>query len=538
MKGGLFLTWRPKISGCVFGASLVMACVGIAAHAQEAPDQTASADTPLSAIDWLSQSVATHPVATRPSRPLPDEDPITQSAASPEITVTPLDAPSPDHLGLLPPSATGLPVKLWSGSETDVLIDLIRAEDVSALPALRDFLVTLLLAEAQPPRNASVTGDLFLARIDKLLDLGAVEPALELLEASQPSTPDLFRRYFDVALLTGVEDRACNQMRENPGFAPTLPARVFCLARNGDWNAAALTLNTARALGDVSDVEDALLSRFLDPDLFEGEPPLPVPDRISPLVFRMREAIGEGLPTSNLPRAFAHADLRSNVGWKAQLDAAERLARHGAVQDSVLLDLYTARRPAASGPVWDRAEAIQQFETALTAGDPGAVAETLPDAWDAMQQAQSEIAFARLFSDKLARLPLQGDAAHLAFEIGLLGPNYEEIALDFATDDTDAADAFLIAVARGDMTGIVPRTPKQRAIAAAFTEARPASALLDQAEDDRLGEALLRTIAQLNLAAAGDMVAVTESLAYLRLVGLEDLARRVSLQMLVLDRSE
>jgi hypothetical protein len=55
-----------------------------------------------------------------------------------------------------------------------------------------------------------------------------------------------------VTLLTGTEHDACAILRSQPALAPTLPARVFCLARNGDWNAAVLTLNTARALGDVT----------------------------------------------------------------------------------------------------------------------------------------------------------------------------------------------------------------------------------------------------------------------------------------------
>lgn len=510
---------------------LGLAGFGAPVLAQDTPDVA-----PLSAIDWLSQSVEAPTSTEAPviGPALPDEDPIAQSAASPQITVTPLDAPSPDRVGLLPSTVTGLPDTLWAGSDEAMLIDLIRAEQTDALPALQDFLITLMLAEALPPANAQPGGPLFLARVDKLLDLGALEPAMELLDAANPTTPDLFRRYFDVTLLVGTEDQACAQMRISPDIAPTLPARIFCLARNGDWNAAALTLNTARVLGDVTDEEDALMSRFLDPDLFEGLPPLPTPDRISPLVFRMREAIGEGLPTSNLPRAFAHADLRSNVGWKAQLDAAERLARSGAVENNVLLDLYTARRPAASGAVWDRAEAIQRFETALNARDPGAVSDHLPGAWAAMRQARTEVPFATLFTAQLLRLPLSLEAQELAFEIAMLSPDYETAALDHTAIDDQ--DRFWVAVARGNMTGIVPHSNLQRAIIAAFTEPLPSPPLMAQVAEDRLGEALLRILAQLNAGAAGDSVAITESLSFLRAVGLEDLARRTALQILILER--
>ena len=80
-------------------------------------------------------------------------------------------------------------------------------------------------------------------------------------------------------------------LRATPDLAPTFPARIFCLARAGDWNAAALTLRTAQALGYVTPEEDALLQRFLEPELDDGET-LPPPDKPTPLVWRMFEAIG------------------------------------------------------------------------------------------------------------------------------------------------------------------------------------------------------------------------------------------------------
>ncbi len=109
------------------------------------------------------------------------------------------------------------------------------------------------------PAVRMAEGALFLARVDKLLDLGALEPAQALIEQADPDTAPLFRRWFDVALLTGTEDYACDAMRSTPSIAPTFSARIFCLARTGDWPAAALSLNTHRVLGDINPQEEALV---------------------------------------------------------------------------------------------------------------------------------------------------------------------------------------------------------------------------------------------------------------------------------------
>lgn len=409
---------------------------------------------------------------------------------------------------------------------------LVRAERVETLPAIQDFLKVLMLAEADPPLGAGPDGALFVARVDKLLDLGALEQAKSLIEAAEPDTAPLFRRWFDVALLTGTEDAACKVVKSTPSIAPTYSARIFCLARNGDWNAAALTLNTHRALGDITDQEDALIARFLDPELFEGEPPLDPPERVSPLMFRMHEAVGEPLITSKLPLAFAHADLRTTTAWKSQIEAAERLARHGAVSENVLQRVYTARTPAASGGIWDRADAIQKFDRAMQAGDAEQIARTLPAAWDAVKRARAEVPFAQLYAASLQDTALSDPAADIAFEVGLLSPNYETVALN-SPDQNE----FLAALARGVPQEVLVTTPRELAIQAAFNGAPPPEVLNGLVDDGKLGEALLRAIAIFHEGYAGDARSLTDALALFRLVGLEDVARRASLQLLILDRA-
>lgn len=486
---------------------------------------------PLSAIDWLSQSVEGS--ITLPEKPRLHEQPVTQNATPPVVTVTTLDGPSPDPVGLLPADVTGLPRTLWSLSQETTLVALVQAEQIETLPAIQDFLTVLMLAEADPPLGAGADGALFFARVDKLLDLAALEPAQAMLEQAELDQPDIFRRWFDIALLTGSEDHACDIMQAHPAVAPTYPARIFCLARNGDWPAAALTLNTHRVLGDVTPAEEALLSRFLDVELFEGDPALPPPSRVSPLLFRMREAIGEGLTTSGLPLAFAHADLRTTTGWKAQIEAAERLSRHNAISPNVLHRTYMARTPAASGGVWDRAKALQIFDRAVQNGDPDIISAAIIPAWEAMQNARLEVAFAALYANQLREFELTQDAANIAFHMGLLSNDYETIALA----PPPGADPFLIALARGIPAEAPANTARARAIQRAFTDAVPPAVLQTLVNNGQLGEALLRAVAQFNAGLGGDFNAVTEALALLRSVGLEDVARKAALQLILLDRT-
>lgn len=451
------------------------------------------------------------------------------------ISVTPLGLRSYDAIGLAPASKAGLPADLWGPTPPEELTRLIRAERIDTLPAVQSLLYTLLLSEFSPPVGADPEGTFFIARLDKLLDLGALDPALALLEQVDTPTPEMFRRWFDIALLTGQEDRACALMRDTPGLAPTFPAQVFCLARGGDWNAAALSLRTGEALGYIDDGMGELLERFLDPELFEGMPDLAPPARPSPLVLRLMEAIGQAIPTAMLPVPFAQADLRSNAGWKTRLEAGERLARTAAIEPNRLLGLYTERKPAASGGIWDRVAAVQAFDDALQSADAAAVARNLPRVWSEMTGAELEPAFAALYGRPLAAMGLGGDADSLAFRIGLLSDDFEAIAK--ARRPSGPEEEFLIAIALGLGTESAPPDQMGAAVEVAFSSEGPVSEPFGtMLTDGRLGELILHAVDKITDGARGDLRDVTEGLQLLRRAGLETTARRAALELVLLER--
>ncbi len=488
----------------------------------------AAAQDPLSSIDWLSQEAAR---VTRPGEP-----PVAQSALAPEIDVTPLGGLSKDPVGLLPSDVTGLPRNIWSSSSEQTIVELIRLDRRESLPAIVEFVKILMQARADPPIGAGPDGALFLARVDRLVDLGAVEQAKALIELATPDTPAVFQRWFDLSLLTGTEDAACEVMNATPSLAPSYAARIFCLARGGQWPVAVLSLNTHRVLGDITPSEADMLARFLDPELFEGEPALPAPSTITPLSFRLYEAFGEPLVTTGLPLAFAHADLRGNNAWKAQLEAAERLARQGAVPENVLQNFYTARRPAASGGIWDRAAAMIRLDSAITAGDAEAVARHLPAAWDAMKQARTEVPFANLYADDLQEMELRGEADDIASRVGLLSEDYRAVAERLSAAG-DTFDPFLIAIALGRPQDVAMTSPRALAIQAAFDGAPAPVELQNLVANGKTGEAMLRAIALFDEGFAGEARSLTDALALFLLLELDDLARRAALELMILDRA-
>ena len=488
---------------------------------------------PLSAIPWLSLSVdpAAAPPPARPAGTPAAE-------ASDTITVTPLNDVRRDATGLVPPAESGFARDLWGPTRADEARSLILAHRPRAAPEARALFHRLLLAEADAPPGSDGTAALLIARVDRLLGMGAVEEASALLGMADPNTPDLFRRWFDAGLLLDEAEPPCDALRQNPSLSPTLPARVFCLARGGDWNAAEITLTLGEGVGSIPPDQERLLARFLDPALFEGEPDPAIPDPLTPLDFLLREAVGLARPSGPLPLAFLQADLDEHAPMRVRIDAAERLALSDAVAPGVLFEAYRAGEPAASGGAWDRAAAVQDLDAAFAAGDPARIGTALVSADRALAARGLRVAFARDSAAALAEVDpggLSPVARRAAFELLLLADD-PETARPFA-DPADPRDRALLAVAgvgeappdgpddltRAALDGLAPRGPGDT------REIRLRAAL----ESGRQGAALIEALDLLPASGPADPAALRAALHILTAAGQTAAARRVALQTLL-----
>ncbi|WP_050531520.1 hypothetical protein [Pseudaestuariivita atlantica] len=498
----------------------------------------AQEEDPLAVIDWLTRPPLDIPVippdATPVAKPPVDEPPVTDDATRPRVQVQPLGAVTPDAAGLLAPGVTGFPLTLWRGTGFDTLTPLLQALDTGASPVMQRLMLRLLLAEANPPLGVPTAGAFLAARADKLKAMGAVDQALALVERAGIDGPDLFDVYFDLALLTDQTDAACTRLAAAPHLARDYAARVFCLARDGDWQAAATVLNTAALLGAISDDRAQLLALFLDPELAEEVDPPAIPRRPTPLDVRLYEALGLPIAPTDLPPGHSVRDLGGDAGWKAQIDAAERLTAVGALPPSRLFGFYLARRPSASGGVWDRVAAVQRLQTALDEGRDAAAGAALLRAWPMMRDARLDGAFAQHMAPALLNANLSGAAREVALDVTLLSDMYETAAAGLATGER----AFAAALATGDSPGMdkAAATATEKAVARGFGTLPLPPALASLREEGKLGELILRAMALYLAGQTGDPREAGDAIATFRAVGLEDVARQAGFELLLLDR--
>ena len=501
---------------------------------------------PLSAIDWLQQALE----APMPQPPWPDGPGVSDSregsaatALLPDTTLTipssavvtaSLSGDARDVAGLFTAERAGLPRDLWAAIPRSEVIAAIAELPTDTLPSAMRLTLRLLLAEFAPPlddmpdsRDALLT-----ARLDKLIALGALEQAGQLIAAVPDTGAALDARAFDIALLLGEEDRACAQMQGR--IAPDIghAAQVFCMARRGEWQAAHASLMVARSLRLIPEPEAGLLARFLEEE--EAEAPPPPPQQTTPLGWRIMEALGDPVTTAGLPVAYAHADLRGTSGWRAQLDAAERLTRAGVLQSNRLHGLYTQRRAAASGGLWERVRAVQALERAAARGDTDVVAEVLITAWPLFVAVELEVAFAETHAAALANLPLTGHAGEIQWNLLVLAQEDPARAAELMPEG--GVGPLVMALIEERELPAVARAPMAQAIRDGFSAATPPEDVQTQIDAGATGMVLRGALGALAQAAVGDVQAANAGLQGLRALGLDAVARQVAIELLLLER--
>lgn len=361
-----------------------MAAAGLSLATLAAQPALGQQEGPIRLFPQLAPDAPTEPQA--PGGPVPRGRSV-GDAPSGEFQVEGLAAPGIDSIGLSAPGA-GFEPAIWQGSAGNVLLALLEPLPVvTDNPRLRELTRRLLVTGT--PVQAGESGRLLEARAGRLLAMGALDEAQELLEQLPATGTDsaLARLAVDAALLSGNREAACQQAA---AIAPSSSAEywgkvtAYCRLAEGDRSGAELALGLLRDAGQTDD------RTFFDlAAAISEEGPVPTEGLSDPsaLEVAMLRVAGQPVPAAAVesasPAALAAAVRDPELGGERRLELAERAFLVGVLPAPEVADLY-AQEPGAAD-----ADALQQVRNEW---GPAARAA----AWHALQAQQEMTARAEL----------------------------------------------------------------------------------------------------------------------------------------------
>ena len=363
---------RSALVGGILSVALLLiafAGEGIAQDADEPlrliPEQQNEAN------DERSESDETDTAASPAEAGVESEDAAEPGATASEsaqsgIEVGSLEAIDLDAAGVGVPGIEPLPGDFWSGSRRS-RIEALLPRLPAAVPsvAMRRLALALLTSPARPPAGQGEAGALVLARVGRLVDMGARDTALALLEGAGPEGGQtLSARIENDRLLAALDlDVACEKILGKAGRAGDgywRRVRILCQAHAGLIEAATLglelLLETDAAPDQVFDDTIYAMAGLAEPAV----DPLADPTPLRVAAWRLAQL---AIPAEVVSRAVPDV-LPALAGTPASLPgirlvAAERAEVAGTLPIEALRDVY---RAMAFSPE-ERADALEQVET-------------------------------------------------------------------------------------------------------------------------------------------------------------------------------
>ena len=263
------------------------------------------------------------------------------------VRVERLGVVSREVIGLTDADQQRFGLDLWRGTRR-VVVETLLPHLPSRIrsPAMRLLARRLLLTAAEPPAGEAGETPLIALRIERLIAMGAIDDARELLTRA-PASDDtrLAQATARLHLLRGDPASACDIMRAvRASYAAIFWQRVLiaCQALAGQQNEALFGLSLLRERSEALDATfEALIEIIIGAD---AAPPQPV--RLTALNFALLQAAGnpitDGFGEVSDP-ALAHAIAAgASSTADARLQSAHDAAAMGGLDPQALRSLYPA----------------------------------------------------------------------------------------------------------------------------------------------------------------------------------------------------
>lgn len=311
------------------------------------PPEAPPPESPAAPKTAPPESVFAPAAPTTPAAPAMETLGPRPGVNEPAVEVGTLGAPDVSRIGILTAQSGGLPADMWKGTTQATAGALLRdLKSATPSPAMRALERRLLLTEAKLPQGTSRSPHLLALRLERLIDMGALDAALQLSQrvAVAGDYEDEQRMRAEALLYRGAEKDACalgQTMRMVGRDVYWAELGTFCELRADNEAAAQLSVQLIQQRGVDAPAFYALFDHLSGAAPPDAPPP---EDDGTALSFAMRRMIGpqpnDTAAYADRPAALRALALATGAKNDERLSFAEKAAAYGALPGASLAAVY------------------------------------------------------------------------------------------------------------------------------------------------------------------------------------------------------
>ena len=427
-----------------------------------------------------------------------------------------------------------LPYYYWSWSDIEDISKKINDISLNSNHLIRNLFTAVLISEMPVDLNSKKERDLYLIRLNKLIEIGKFKEAQLFINVNDPTLKISSDPQFIINIIRGNDTLACAQYKNAKSITSSLKKKLYCLTYENKMKQAKIIFETAAILNLTNEYETEILKILLSN---QQETPIFIQKEnhslsaLDYVILAKKKAINDNI---RIPTTFLSYDFNQSINPHKKLMAGEKLAKNGTISAKQLFQLYKTGIIDKNYGVGlkERILVIRSLEKSISSNDLVQIKSLLLKGFSDFEEIGLSNQFCEYYKDHILKQQDLGWKTPISIKMNLLTGDYSKITNKILINSN-----FISAqsIAKNDYSNLGNISPFEENIISAIRDPIYNEENIILIEQGRIGEVILSSISLLAIKTGNINTNINNGLRGLMQTGLEKTAKLIAIQYILMD---
>ena len=420
-----------------------------------------------------------------------------------------------------------LPYYYWSWSKIEDLTSKIDSIYLEPKVQLRELIVSVLLSEMPANIEIPKEANLYIARLNKLLELGQYKEAQTFININDPNLTLSFQQQFELNLLKGNDTLACSQSKIQGTNNNTLKQKIYCLNHEGKQSEARIVFETAKILTKIKDYDTYIIELLLNSKEFAQSYIIDNKNNLSILDYIILQKNDIKIEDKFIPTSYLFYNLSQTYDIEKKLIISEKLAKFGIISNLQLFKFYKESNIVNDKALIKRKKCVNELELSILKQSSDDIRKNLVKCLSLFQKIGLSSDFSRYYRTTALAEVNTGWETPTSVKMRLLSKDYSSLKIEL-TENSNFNSAQ--SIARNNFTKLNGLTAFEKSIIDVFKDPKYKDHNASLIDQGKIGEVIISSIILLE---SEDLNKMQNGLTALIQAGLTDVARDIAIRILI-----